>query len=282
MEGGLFLNENDSPQRGDLKGYLPRGEQTERFINQYPQVAEHFDNVGCRIEGHRMGEFPRLVLVFPGMFRTEKDRTKSIEDFWTTWVAMPLERSFAQITYSNHSFVPELMYSQVEDLIKAYGINEIDMIAFSFGGPLAMQQIVDFYRKGMGVDIKTISLIMTCIEGKDLTALGKGAGKIVDFLLRIPISLKIPSAIFAHTKALGVRTGSIGDLSLDRELLPKSAKVLMLASANDELFNSKKSVENTKSIYPEAKIVWLPGGHAWNNEKTKSTGNVVYDFLKEE
>ena len=113
-----------------------------------------------------------------------------------------------------------------------------------------------------------------------MSTLGRSAGKVVDTLTKIPISLDIPSGMFAHTKALGVRTGNISELKLEPELLSPKTKVLMMPAQNDELFNAKKSVEDVKRVYPQTKVVWLPGGHHWNENKTKAAGEMVFDFLK--
>lgn len=267
---------------GELRNYLPQGLMTEKFFEENPSVRSHFEHVGCRIEGHEIGSFPRLVLVYPGLHHSKADQKKSIREFWDIWADLPIQASKAQVTYPNHTFVPGLMYSQIEDLIIASGAKEVDLVSFSFGGPFAIQQITDLRRKNLDVKVRSLGLIITGLEGDHLNPLMKVAGKVLDKFTKVPGWFKIPSGVHSFSRGLGGRLGNISDQTLDPTLLPKDLKVLLMLAKKDLLFNSPKVATKVGELYPEAKVVWLPGGHGWDEQKTREAGRLIQDFLTDD
>lgn len=273
--------ESKSKFEPNLHNHLPIGQKTEAFLINYPNVRNHFEDVGCRVECCKIGEYPRLVLIYPGLHHSKKDRRKSIDEFWGVWANMPIRASMAQITYPDHTFVPDLMYSQIGDLIEMSKAKEVDIISFSFGGPFAIQQIQNLSKDNPEVKVRSLGLIISGLEGDDLTPVAQGAGRILDKISKVPAWLKIPSNIDRFSRGLGGRLGNISEQVIDPALLPKDLKVLLMLAKKDALFDSDKIARKVGGLYPEAKVVWLPGGHGWNEQKTKSAGLIVQQFLSE-
>lgn len=281
--------ESSRPTEESFSRRIIRGSHTNAFIEKHkegnPRLETDFENIAFRFEGHELDKYPRAVIFYPGVGRSVADKVSARNEFWETWMPqLGLKQGFAQVEYSNHTFVREMLYKQVADLVTQFGIKEVDLVGMSFGAVQLLPQAADFVKEGVPVDVKTISLMIPGITYEDVTDLGKKTFEFLDKAYRALRRINVPSgaipAFTPHLSALAVRSGSFPD-EVEKAYLPPTTKVIAFIARNDEIFDPQKTEQSLKALYPSAKIVGVPGGHYWDPERIQHILPPLRKFVQE-